>query len=181
MMQSDELISVLTRQTEHIIAAVSDLKKLDRGVLTQRESELTWNILECVEHLALYGDFYIPQMERKVRSSTTTPDKEFKSGMLGGYFAKSMLPDEKVNRMKTFKDKNPLNAKLGVETIDRFLDQQRRMLKLLEQSRQKSLNSIRITTTISSLIRLKLGDALQFLINHNLRHLIQIERIQRAH
>ena len=107
-------------------------------------------------------------------------DLEFRSGMLGGYFAKSMLPKEKLNKMKTFKDKNPLNAKLDTTVIDKFINQQIKLLELLSQSRKHSLNKVKIETSISSFIRLKLGDTFQFFINHMLRHMSQIKKIQAA-
>ena len=80
--------------------------------------------------------------------------------------------------MKTFKDKNPLNADLDKSVIDRFLNQQIKLLDLLIQSRNVSLSKVKIKTSISGLINLKLGDTFQFIINHNIRHLKQIERIQ---
>ena len=80
--------------------------------------------------------------------------------------------------MKTFKDKNPLNASLDKATIERFINQQTLLIELLSQSKKVNLNKIKIPTSISNLIKLKLGDVFQFYINHILRHLAQIEKIQ---
>jgi hypothetical protein len=60
--------------------------------LTWKENENSWSILGYLEHLNLYGDFYLPQMENKIENSTTRAEIEFKSEMFGNYFAKSMLP-----------------------------------------------------------------------------------------
>jgi hypothetical protein len=177
-MQSENLIQLLLEQTRQIINQVEKLKTFDLHTLTWKENETSWSILECLEHLNLYGDFYLPEIESKIKNSTTKADLEFKSGMLGSYFAKSMLPKEKLNKMKTFKDKNPLNANLDISVIDKFINQQIKLLDLLNQSRNVSLNKMKIQTSISSLIKLKLGDAFQFLINHIIRHLNQIDRIQ---
>jgi len=177
-MQSENLIQLLLEQTRQIINQVEKLKTFDLHTLTWKENETSWSILECLEHLNLYGDFYLPEIESKIKNSTTKADLEFKSGMLGSYFAKSMLPKEKLNKMKTFKDKNPLNANLDISVIDKFIYQQIKLLDLLNQSRNVSLNKVKIQTSISSLIKLKLGDAFQFLINHIIRHLNQIDRIQ---
>ena len=91
-----------------------------------------------------------------------------------------MLPKEKLNKMKTFKDKNPLNSNLDKTVIDRFIDQQIKLLDLLNQSRNVSLNKVKIQTSVSSIIKLKLGDTFQFFINHIIRHLKQIDRIQQT-
>ena len=106
-MQSEKLIQTLLEQTRQIINQTEKLKSYDLNTLTWKENEISWSILECLEHLNLYGDFYLPQIESKIENSTTKNDLEFKSGILGNYFAKSMLPKEKLNKMKTFKDKNP--------------------------------------------------------------------------
>lgn len=179
-MQSEKLILTLLEQTTQIINQVEKLKSSDLNTLTWKENKISWSILECLEHLNLYGDFYLPQMENKIKNSTAKTDLEFKSGILGNYFAKSMLPKEKLNKMKTFKDKNPLNTSLDKTVIDKFINQQTKLLELLNQSRNVSLNKVKIQTSISSLIKLKLGDTFQFFINHIIRHLKQIERIQQT-
>lgn len=178
-MQSENLIQSLIEQTRQIINQVEKLKINDLQTLTWKENETSWNILECLEHLNLYGNFYLPEIENKIQNSKTSKaDLEFKSGILGNYFAKSMLPKGKLNKMKTFKDKNPLNATLDKTVIDKFINQQIKLLDLLNQSRKVSLNKVKIETSISSLIKLKLGDTFQFFINHIIRHLNQIDKIQ---
>ncbi len=179
-MQSEKLIQTLLEQTRQIINQAEKLKSYDLNTLTWKENEISWSVLECLEHLNLYGDFYLPQMESKIKNSSTKTDIEFKSGILGSYFAKSMLPKEKLNKMKTFKDKNPLNSNLNKTVIDRFITQQIKLLDLLNQSRNVSLNKVKIQTSIPNLIKLKLGDTFQFFINHIIRHLNQIERIQQT-
>lgn len=179
-MQSEKFVQALIEQTRQIMNRVEKLNNHDLFILSWKEDENSWSILECLEHLNLYGDFYLPQIEDRIKRSTTRPEAEFKSGLLGNYFSKSMLPKEKLNKMKTFKDKNPLNALLDKAVIDRFMNQQVKLLDLLHQSRKVSLNKVKIETSFSALIRLKLGDTFQFLINHNLRHLQQIERGQMA-
>ena len=177
-MQSEELIQSLIEQTRQTINHVERLKNLDIHNLNWRQNETSWSILECLKHMNLYGDFYLLEIENEMKKSITTSEKEFKNGILGGYFAKSMLPKEKLNKMKTFKDKNPLNAKLDKTVLVNFIDQQVRLLNLLNSSRNVSLNKVKITTSISNLLRLKLGDTFQFFINHIIRHLKQIDKIQ---
>ncbi|KVV14567.1 DinB family protein [Flavobacterium sp. TAB 87] len=177
-MRSEKLITQLIEQTKQIIAQAKILKGCELDVLTFRENQKSWNILECLQHLNLYGDFYLPEIESKIAKSITTTEIEFKSGLLGNYFAKSMLPKEKLNKMKTFKNKNPLNNKIDRTVIDTFINQQIKLLELLNQSRTVSLSQTKINISISSFIRLQLGDAFQFYLNHIMRHLQQIEKIK---
>jgi len=179
-MQSEKLLQSLIEQTKHIINQAEKLKSYDLHTLTWKADPTSWSILECLEHLNLYGDFYLPQIEDKIKNSSTQSEPEFKSGWLGDYFAKSMLPKEKLNKMKTFKDKNPLNAKLDERVIDRFIGQQIKLLDLLSLSGNVSLNKIKISTSISKLIRLKLGDTFRFYINHMIRHMKQVDKVKAA-
>lgn len=179
-MQSEQLIQSLIEQTRRIINQAEQLKTLDNHTLTWKANETSWSILECLEHLNLYGDFYLPQIETKIKASSSKSELEFKPGLLGNYFAQSMLPKEKLNKMKTFKDKNPLNSPLDKTVIDRFLNQQHKILILLNESRKVSLNKVKVLTTLTKLIQLKLGDAFPFIINHNIRHFKQIENVQKA-
>src|SRR5688572_20438305 len=123
-MQSEKLTQSLIEQTRQIINQVEKLKNHDLNTLSWKENPTSWSILECLEHLNLYGDFYLPSIENKIKNADTKNDLEFKSGLLGNYFAQIMLPKEKLNKMKTFKDKNPLNAKLDRIVIDKFIHQQ---------------------------------------------------------
>lgn|SRR5690606_538163 len=184
-MQSEQLINTLIAQTQDLIVQAKLLRTQDPALLTWRSNTTSWNILECLEHLNRYGDFYLPQFEEKIEKSKKKSDPIFKSGFLGNYFANSMLPKGKLNKMKTFKDKDPIHVRMDETVITTFIEQQQRLLKILEAANQVSLNSVKISTSISTLIKLKLGDAFRFYINHMVRHAKQIdniaERMQAVH
>lgn len=179
-MQSEKLITTLIEQSKQIISQAEKIRNYDLKDLTWRKDPESWNILECLEHLNLYGDFYIPEIESKIKNANAKNETVFKSGFLGNYFAKSMLPKEKLNKMKTFKNKNPLNAKLDKKVIEIFVSQQIKLINLLNQSRNISINKTKTGISITSLVRLKLGDTFQFYINHIERHLKQIKEIQHS-
>src|SRR6476620_11332623 len=109
-MQSEDLIQSLLDQTRQMMNRAEKFKSYELQVLSWKENATSWSMLECLEHLNLYGDYYLPEIKRRIKESKSTSDLEFNSGFLGGYLAKSMLPKEKLNKMKTFKDKNPLNS-----------------------------------------------------------------------
>lgn len=178
LMQSEVLIDDLLRKTAEISRAAEQLKAEAPAALTWRPAPDAWNVLECLAHLNLYGDYYLPEIKCAINQSSTSPDPTFKSGLLGGYFAKSMLPKEKLNKMKTFKDKNPLNSALDLSEIDRFIDQQAALSALLRSARNVSLNKVKVKISITNLIRLRLGDTFLFYINHMMRHIKQIEKIK---
>lgn len=176
---SSELIDILQGTTKELIDKTKAFKQLSSEQLNYRNAPDSWSILECLEHLNLYGDFYLKEIEEKIlKASEESKPYVFKSGWMGNYAANSMLPENgKLNKMKTFKDKNPIHSDLDATTIDRFIKQQERMLQLLEQARKINMNKVKTGITITNLIRFKLGDTFRFVINHNVRHIQQAERL----
>ncbi len=153
-------------------------KKLPLEELNQKPTAKSWSVLECLEHLNLYGDFYLPEMEQRILAATPSKNETFKSSILGNYFAKTMQPkpDGSIQKMSTFKDKNPINSNLSITTIDRFLKQQKQLLSLLEQAESVDLTKVKSKTTLP-IIKFRLGDTFRFVIYHINRHLLQAERV----
>lgn len=174
---SEKLIQDLIERTRININQAERFSLISIEKLNLRQKQDSWSILECLEHLNLYGDFYIPEIKNRIENSKTHPKENFKSGILGNYFAKSMSPKEKLNKMKTFKDKNPLGSKLDKSTIERFISQQEIILNLLDKSREMDLNKTKTAISISKLIRLKIGDTFRVVVYHNERHIMQANKI----
>lgn len=179
-MLANELLHRLKIQSKKISIQAEQLQKLPIETLNWRESEHSWTILECIEHLNLYGDFYLSAITQKLDHNKTKSSATFKPGLLGDYFAKSMLPEGKLNKMKAFKSKNPIHKPLETDTIDKFLSQQLTLHHILDRAENVNLNALRIGSTLSPLLRFKLGDTLRFFTNHIQRHFNQIERILKA-
>lgn len=167
------LIADLVERTRQNLNDAEALKQITLNELNNKVDPKSWSALECIEHLNLYGDFYLPEIERRIVNGKIKPSDNFTSGMLGNYFAKALLPKEKLNRMKTFKDKDPAGSKLNLSTLAKFIDQQKKTLELLEKAKAVNLTKIKTAISITSLIKLRLGDTFRVLIYHNQRHLKQ--------
>lgn len=174
---SKQLLHDLKIITEQNLQFVENLLNETDKRLNFRLSENSWSILECLEHLNRYGKFYIPEIRKRIENSDTKSTEMFNSGILGNYFAKSMLPKEKLNTMKTFKSMNPIYSKLDKEVLNEFIDQQKQAITLLNEAEKLDLNKVKTSISISNLIKLKLGDTFRFVIYHNLRHIEQARRV----
>ncbi|QED38003.1 DinB family protein [Antarcticibacterium arcticum] len=169
------LIKDLSGRTEKVLAEARELQQRSLEELNQRASPGSWSALEAIQHLNLYGNYYLPEIEKAVISGEHKAEPIFKSGFLGDYFAKMMLPGEKSSKMKTFKDKDPLGKELDQGVIDLFIKQQIKMLDLLKRSVAVSYNKTRIPLSFLKFIKLKLGDILRIVIYHNQRHMLQAQ------
>jgi hypothetical protein len=96
---------------------------------------------------------------------------------LGGYFVNLIKPKEKLNKMKTLKKFNPLGSNLNKNALITFKEQQIKMLELLSKTNELDITKAKTGISISKLIKMRLGDTLQFVIYHNQRHLIQANKV----
>ena len=176
-MVTDKLIKDLLKSTKIIISTVEDYQSLKDTTLNFKASKESWSILECLEHLNLYGDFYNPAIKECIDNSNSTESQVFKSGVLGNYFVNLMLPKEKLNKMKTLKDKNPSGSQLDKSVINRFLAQQKEFLSLIEKAQDVDLTKTKTLISISKFIKLRLGDTLRFNVAHNQRHITQANNV----
>ncbi len=176
-MKSDELIHDLIKITKVNMNEVQTFKTLSEQELNHRKTNNSWSILECIEHLNRYGDFYIPEIKKSMLNSKHPKSATFKSGFLGNYFANTIKPKEKLNKMKTPKSMNPINSSLDKSVLDRFIYQQEQLLEHLNEANNINLTKLKTPTSLSKWINLRLGDTLRFVIFHNQRHVQQAKRV----
>ncbi|NOQ71301.1 MAG: DinB family protein [Crocinitomix sp.] len=174
---NQELIDDLAERTIANVMAAEELKNLPIEILNQKSSSESWSALECIEHLNRYGDFYLKEIKKQFLTAAQVPaTTEFKSGLIGNYFAKSLQAKEKLNKMKTVKNMNPNGSDLTIGVIDTFIAQQKEMLEILDRSLTISLKKNKTSISISSVLKLRLGDTLRIVIYHNQRHLAQAKK-----
>ncbi len=178
---SEELIADLKERTRQNYILAEKFKMLPLDELNWRTEPDSWNVLECIEHLNYYGNFYLPEIEKRIGRSKYEPEKIFKSGVFGNYFAKMMLPKEKLKKIKTFRNQDPKGKILNKEVIDRFLDQQQKLLELLKKAKKVSLTRTKTSISISKWIKLRLGDTFRVVVYHNERHILQANNVLKTH
>ncbi len=177
---SQELLQNLTDRTKAIIIKVNkDFKVLSSELYNWKPDQEKWSILECLEHLNIFGNFYLKEIERTINNAeSSSQNDEFKSGIFGNWVAESMLiKNGKIKPMKTAKSKNPSFSQLPDNVIERFLDQQDIILKLIEKSKSLNLTRLKVSTDITKWIKMRLGDILRFIVYHNERHVLQAEKV----
>ena len=177
---SAELLNNLIETSGKHIAAAERFLQLSEEELNFRPGEKSWSVLECIEHLNRYFTFYNPEFRKRINLAEKKSQENFKPGLLGDYFAKSMLPKGKLNKMKTFSSMNPLHSKLDKSVIEKFISELKILKDILEDCRYISLNKVKSGVSISKFIKLKMGDALRVIIYHNERHILQAKNALKA-
>jgi hypothetical protein len=81
--------------------------------------------------------------------------------------------------MKTQRAYNPLvdSSLVSGDDVNTFEKGQQELLQIIESSKQINIRKAKIPISISKIIRLRLGDALLFVVYHNERHMQQASNI----
>jgi hypothetical protein len=133
-----------------------------------------WSAVQCLEHLNRYAAFYHHEIANKLNSNAGSAF--YKPSWLGNYFAMSMLPTSKMKTMRTFKSKDPKIEETSIEAVQTFIDNQERMLSMIEKARKSDLGKVKCKTTLGSWLKFNLGDTFRFVIYHELRHIEQARK-----
>ncbi|MBC3540552.1 DinB family protein [Rufibacter sediminis] len=154
----------------------SEFLPADAAALNFKPHASGWSVLECVEHLNRYSRFYLPHLERAI---TITQQPLLSQAVRYSWIGRKSL--DVVNplgskKYKTLKHLNPHNSHLTPQVLDEFLQHQDKLLHLLEAAAKADLNKKAIPVEFFRLLKMRLGEALEFLLLHQQRHLLQAQR-----
>lgn len=175
---SNQLLENLQTDVRKILLQASQLQQTDTAILEKEPATGKWSIAQVLEHLNIYSRHYITAIERKLHLHQTTSGHFFYPGWLGNYFTKLMLPAANnaiSKKMKAPKNAIPSAKPNAAAMLDEFILHQHHLINLLQIARLADLQRIKIPTSLSSFIKLNLGDTFRFFIAHEQRHFVQIE------
>lgn len=175
------LIQELQDITQKNIEVVEKkLSHLSEEQKTWRSSADVWNVLEICAHLNEYASFYHNVFKDKIeKTKFKSPRETFTSSPLGRSAWRSMKLGRANNVKRKFKSPKNHNPSLAPELVSGndiadFLSNQKEMLEIVDLARTVSLRRVKVPISISRIVRLRLGDALMFVIYHNQRHVQQV-------
>lgn len=148
---------------------------LTENELQHRPQDGGWTALECFEHLNQYGRYYIPEMKIAISKYKGAESEYFQPGWIGNYFAQVMLPTAN-KKMKAMKSYNPKGKLLGKEVVEEFIKQQKELKEILDLCKHTNLTKIKCNISLTSFLKLRLGDTFRVVVYHNERHVLQAEK-----
>jgi hypothetical protein len=173
---------------QHLTRVIADLDRLEpraRELLAGLgDADMTkappgggWSIAQIFEHMCIadssYVDGCLPPALEKARGRTGKP---WKPSLFGGWLRRSLANlGKKLPAPKIYRVAGPVRANV-VEEWGRGL---RKLRALIESAVGCDLNQ-RLSSPVSKLIRISLGDALAVPVVHGHRHLAQVERTRNA-
>ena len=176
-MNSTDFLGALASEVAGLRATVrTQLAPLAETHLRQHPAPGRWNALECLEHLNGYSRYYLPALAQGLARPGATPVAEVGYSWLGRKSVAMMRPDS-PRKQATPARMNPLHRALDCGGILAEFDQHAaNLLALLAQARTANLNRTAIPVEFFRLLRLRLGETLEFVVVHQQRHVQQALR-----
>ncbi|MES1159796.1 MAG: DinB family protein [Bacteroidota bacterium] len=174
------LLTELLDRIELAKASTQPFLRLTDDQLNFRPGPAKWSITQIFGHLNITHDIYIRRILTKITMAPDVKSQDYNSSWLGDWVYEKMMPraDGSVFRLRARKS-NCLAAheQNGKEVLHKFLQQCDALDDILRHASTKDLQRIKIPFSFTSLLQLRLGDNLRYLIAHNERHLLQAHRV----
>jgi hypothetical protein len=175
-MTQQELLDQLETDLRAVLAVVREkLVGLPVEALRQRSSPESWNILECVAHLNRYTDDYIPRLHRAIhlaKARRWAPAPEVRYTARGRRLLRR-ADSANGKAYKTAKRYNFLNLPVEQSVLKAFIINCEQLLRILQEARKVDLNRPTIRKVNAWFARYTLGNLLEFLVQHNKKHVAQ--------
>lgn len=145
-----------------------------------KKDNVSWSIAEIASHLNEFAAYYFDIISKKIdKTRFREPRQTFLSSPLGRSAWTSMKLGNARNVKRKLRSPRMFNPRLNREmtvqdSVQILLANQERLLEILKRSAEVSLRKVRIPMATSKLIRLRLGDALMYVIYHQERHIQQM-------
>jgi len=175
-MTSIDLLAKLRHDIRTIIDVAKEFELLPESILNWKERAEKWSVLECLEHLNRYSLYYHVELRKAIAGAVPSDNRqEAKSTWMGKKFIAMMDPDN-TKKHKTFARMNPSHGSLKKEVIERFLKNQEELVDIVKEAAKIDLNKASIPVEFLKILKMNLGDALQFVVVHEQRHITQARR-----
>jgi hypothetical protein len=179
------IINYLIALSERVKSeAEQEFSGLTEEQLFWQPSSGSWSIGQCLAHLNAFHRFYVPVFSERIKNSRfQEPTDYFQSSPLGNsnYLRVKLGKLKNVKRkLKSPKDYNPLvNKNLKTENVvEDFFKYQDRLLEVLESARNINIRKTKTSFSVRPIIKLRLGDAFQYIVYHCERHIEQAKKIK---
>jgi hypothetical protein len=153
--------------------------RLSAEPLNWKPREGEWSVAQCFEHLIVSNRPYLTIIE-EIRQGRRRPRAWERVPVLPRVFGRLLirtLHPETGRKVKARPAFHPSRSQIAVGIVAAFLDQQGRLLHLMETTRGLDLERIVITSPVVSLVTYSLLDAYRIVVVHEQNHLAQAQRV----
>ena len=140
----------------------------------------SWSIGQCLEHLHVANEVYLPPMTHAIKGSPRALVPEIRVGWLGRWFIRQYIEPDTQRRRRRSPGKIKPAAQVSTDMLDRFLAGNQAARDLVQRASQCDVNRVRFRNPFVPVLRWSVGTGLEILSRHQRRHLGQAERVRES-
>ncbi len=181
---NEPLVKDLEDYRQQIEAINEDARDLLAGLseaqVNWRPTAAHWSIAECLDHLTVTNRELMERTEAAMndaRARGLTGRGPFRYGIIGNMIVRSMEPPAKMKfKAPTIFKPRPDQS---LEAVARdFFAMQDELLRLIVGANGINLARVKVTSPVTKLIKLSLGQTFGLIATHNRRHLWQAREVK---
>jgi hypothetical protein len=164
----------IKRDASELVAGLSDAQ------FNWRPAPGVWSIAECLAHLNVTGQYFLPRIDRRLREARAAgmlSEGPFRYGLLSRVMVRGSEPPAKL-KFKAPKIFQPMSEHLSAVIVPAFMTLQDQLVERLRAARGVDLRRVKVTSPVSSLVKISLGQVFPFVAAHERRHLWQARRVR---
>jgi hypothetical protein len=154
-------------------------RRLSAAQLNWKPSPHQWSIGQCLDHLLVASEVYLPPMSRALDGRDPSPVDDITPGWLGRFFIRTFI-EPTTQRLRGRAPGKIRPAKdVAPDILDRFLRSNDLARAFVRRANTLDVNRIRFVNPFVPLLRFSVGTGIEVLWRHQHRHLLQAERVRR--
>ena len=179
----------LTSILDQFDAAQARLHRLADNLTETRWAERAdparWSVAECVAHLNLTGRAYLPLLREALEEASSReepPPTRYRRDPMGWMLSLMMGPVARIGRfrlgaVRTTPEFVPERGLPKAQLIAEFDRLQREQTGLVREADGRPINRVWVTSPFDQRLRYNLYSTFVILPKHQLRHVVQAERV----
>jgi DinB superfamily len=184
MSQNDGEIEGLVAELRTVAEEASKVfGGLSPAQLNWKPSAEQWSVGQCFDHLIISNRPYVPIFEEILagrRRQRLWERMPLLPRLFGTLLINTLRPDS-GRRAKARPAFYPSSSHIAPAIIATFLEQQERLLGLMEASRGLDLDGITIRSPVFRFVTYSLMDACRIIVVHEQNHFAQATRVMKSH
>ena len=178
-------LSTIVRELEAAEARVGKLAdKIPDAVWIQRNDDARWSVSECIAHLNITSEAFIPRLRKAIERARQLPPAsgEYKRDILGALFGGAVGPMKRIGNLQLMRVKTPPafvpNGQQPKNvSVAEFRRLQGALIDLVRESDGKAIDQVRITSPFGEKIHYNAYSAFVMIPRHQMRHIEQAEEV----
>jgi DinB superfamily len=161
-------------------AATRLITGLTREQLNWQPAPGAWSAGQCIEHLRITNEAYLPAIGAALNSQPYCPVNEIRPGWFGAWFIRTLAEPLPTGKPAPAPKRIRPSDRVDHSVLDRFLSSNQSCQKVIIRAGDHDVNRVRFWNPFLPGLRLTVGTGMQIIVSHERRHLLQAERVKDA-